>query len=182
MADAALPSQDVLNQFLRYDPETGKLYWRWRSDEMFSDGDARTHKVWNSRYAGKEAFITANVKGYLYGSIHKRKMKAHRVIWKMVTGEEPDQIDHINGDTADNRWTNLRDVVGAENQKNMKRPKNNTSGMIGVSWDSARGKWAAEIWNAGVKHHLGRFDDFDEAVAARLAAQERFGFHPNHGR
>lgn len=182
MADQMLPSQAVLNQFLRYEPDTGKLYWRERTDEMFTGGDDRTHTVWNSRYAGKEAFITPNEKGYLYGSIHKQKMKAHRVIWKMVTGEEPDQIDHINGDTADNRWENLRDVEGWQNQRNMKRPKNNTSGQIGVSWDSARSLWAAEIWNRGKKHALGRFESFDDAVAARKAAQERFGFHPNHGR
>lgn len=182
MADAKLPSQDVLNQFLRYDPDSGKLFWRARTDDMFTGGDDRTNAAWNSRYAGKEAFITANVKGYLYGSIHKQKMKAHRVIWKMVTGQEPDQIDHINGDAADNRWVNLRDVAGWENQRNMKRPKNNTSGHIGVSWDSNRNLWSAEIWNRGKKHALGRFENIDDAVAARRAAQEQFGFHPNHGR
>lgn len=182
MADEKLPSRDVLNQFLQYDYDSGKLYWRFRSGDMFIGGDERTHKVWNSRYAGREAFVTANEKGYLYGSILKQKMKAHRVIWKMVTGEEPDQIDHINGRNADNRWINLRDVSAQENQKNLKRPKNNTSGVMGVTWDVARELWSAEIWSENKKHHLGRFANFDAAVAARKTAERQLGFHPNHGR
>lgn len=182
MATKTLPPQAALNQFLRYEPETGKLYWRHRSDDMFESGDERTRNTWNARYAGQEAFITPNAKGYLYGCIHKQKMKAHRVIWKMVTGEEPDQIDHINGSNDDNRWCNLRDVTAQENQKNLKKPKNNTSGVIGVTWDAARELWAAEIWSGNKKQHLGRFASFEKAVAVRKTAERKLGFHPNHGR
>lgn len=53
---------------------------------------------------------------------------------------------------------------------------------MGVTWDVARELWSAEIWSENKKHHLGRFANFDAAVAARKTAERQLGFHPNHGR
>lgn len=53
-----------------------------------------------------------------------------------------------------------------------KRQKNNTSGHTGVYWDKRRQKWKAEIYEGRERHHLGCFDTFEDAVAARREAEE----------
>jgi len=92
------------------------------------------------------------------------------------------QVDHINGDVTDNRWENLRLIYGGENQRNMKRAHNNTSGITGVVWDQSRALWHARIRLNQKDRFLGRFKSKDEAIAARKAAERQFGFHVNHGR
>lgn len=177
---APLPSQQELQALLRYEPETGKLFWHERPREMFRSNNAWS--AWNGRYAGSEAFRTPNGRRYLVGSINDTMYRAHRIIWRLVTGEEPDEIDHINGDRADNRWSNLRSVTGSENNRNTQIRANNKSGVMGVCWHKQSQKWAAKIRIDGRGMHLGTFPTIEEATAARKAAERRFGFHANHGR
>lgn len=75
-----------------------------------------------------------------------------------------------------------RDVTGAENSRNQKRRSENTSGFTGVSLHKRTGKWVAMIKGAGRVRNLGYYATKEEAHAARLAANVKFGFHPNHGR
>lgn len=115
--------------------------------------------------------------------LDKTNYPPHRIIWKMVYGvDPPDVIDHINGDSRDNRLNNLRAVSQKENARNMKMSRSNTSGHTGVGVDSSGRGWGAHIKVDGKTHRLGTFDTFEEAVAARKTAERRFGFHPNHGR
>jgi len=93
-----------------------------------------------------------------------------------------DEIDHINGIRTDNRLVNLRSVTHRENQKNIKRSTCNTSGRVGVRWEGHRSKWRSAIKVDGREKHLGSFDSFAEASAARKAAEIKYGFHKNHGR
>ena len=83
----------------------------------------------------------------------------------------------INGDKTDNRLANLRDVTRLENARNMPRPKNNTSGVLGVSWSKSHGKWAARIKVEGRKLSAGHFDKFRRCLCARRAANVTFGFN-----
>jgi hypothetical protein len=180
MANATLPTPEVLCQLLRYEPETGKLFWKRRSDDMFPA--AWRAARWNERYAETEAF-TAIVLGYRKGSFDGKQTYAHRVVWAITHGEWPEgHIDHINGNRADNRLANLRVVSNAENGKNQKFRKNNTSGVVGVSWDKRRGLWFAHICSGRKLVNLGRFKTMAEAVQARERAELELGFHPNHGR
>lgn len=80
-------------------------------------------------------------------------------------------VDHINGDKLDNRRRNLRVVSCSQNLLNTGLWRNNRSGVSGVHWDTRRRKWAAQQRVDGVNHSLGRFATFDEAVAARRAAE-----------
>ena len=181
-----LPSPELLRKLLRYEPETGKLYWRERSVEMFEDGGRSAEHArnnWNSKHAGKEAFTAFDKGGYKVSCLSYRNHKAHRVIWAIFHGEWPkEQIDHANGVRDDNRIENLRSVTNAENGKNQKRPTHNTSGVIGVHWVTREKRWRARIKISGRQKDLGLFTDFDEAVAARKAAEVQYGFHENHGR
>lgn len=186
MANSVKIEPKVLHELLRYDPTTGKLFWRKRPAKFFKNGrNTAQHRcnVWNSRRAGKEALFSLNRTGYLQGSILNRKYFAHRVVWAMETGEWPvDQIDHINGDPSDNRIANLRDVSASENGRNKRIAATNTSGVIGVNWNVINKKWRAQINVKGRQIHLGVFHRFDAAVDARKAAEARFGYHKNHGR
>lgn len=175
-----LPSKDYLWECLHYDPESGRLTWKHRPKEHFKR--SADHLTWNIKFAGKSALKRRHGNGYLTGTIDYQKCLAHRVVWKMMTGDEPPQIDHINGVRSDNRFANLRAADNSVNSRNAAQRSDNTSGVKGVHWDSSRGKWAAAIAADGKSYHLGRFDTLPEATAARRTAERFLNFHPNHGR
>jgi hypothetical protein len=184
MAKRELPSPELLRKLLRYEPETGKLYWRERNTETHS----MTHQVpeykvanWNARMAGMEAF-TAQQDGYLRGRVYLKTLSAHRVVWAIHYGEWPkDDIDHINHDRLDNRISNLRSVTRKNNNKNRSMRTDNTSGIMGVSWHKRTKKWIAYIHSDKGRKYLGLFSEKEEAESARKAAEAEFGYHPNHG-
>jgi hypothetical protein len=119
----------------------------------------------------------------MLGTFFGKKIKAHRAAWLLYYGEWPnDAIDHINGNPGDNRIANLRVVDQLTNQKNAKRPKNNTSGAVGLIILKGSGRWRAAIKVNYQEIHLGVFDRFEDAFRARKAAERKYGFHPNHGR
>jgi hypothetical protein len=178
------PSKELLRQILDYDPATGKLFWKKRPVEMFNAGSKFTSQhnanTWNSRYACKEAFASKNGHGYHQGSIFKRKYEAHRVIWAWMTGEWPPTVDHENGDIENNRWRNLKAKSRSGNQRNLGLRKNNTTGVNGVV-KTPRGRWRAMLMVDRKCKTLGYFDTKEEAAVCRLVANEKFGFHKNHG-
>lgn len=179
-------SSEILNELLRYDPDTGKLYWKERSEKWFSHCKfvSQSTRTWNTKFAGKEALTYSDNHGYRSGHILGISFLAHRVIWCMETGEWPTKdIDHINGITNDNRWENLRSVDASSNNRNTKRRSTNTSGVTGVYWDKGTQKWRVLIskGKSGLTH-LGLFSDFDEAVSVRKDAEKKYGYHENNDR
>lgn len=96
--------------------------------------------------------------------------------------EEPQEIDHINGDPADNRPENLRAVSHQVNQQNQRRRADNSSGVTGVYWNKSANKWQAYIRTDGRMKYLGVFDSVDDAARVRKIAENTYGFHENHGR
>lgn len=75
------------------------------------------------------------------------------------------EIDHINHDGLDNRFSNLRIATKAENQRNQ-RLRGGTSQFKGVDWDKKDGKWRARIKNNENSFHLGLFKNEIEAAQA----------------
>jgi hypothetical protein len=115
------------------------------------------------------------------GSRNDRKrqvFKLHRVIMNAPIDK---QVDHINRDPTDNRKANLRLCTQRENGKNLSKKKNNTSGFSGVQWDKARNLWAAVIKSDYRNIHIGRYDTIEEAISARLFAENYYfkEFAPN---
>lgn len=178
-------SYDEVSRLLKPDFEAGKLYWLPRTPDMFScvEQDAEhACKIWNARFAGKEAFVTGNGRGYFTASLFGRRYTAHRVLWLLHTSSWPvEQIDHINGVRSDNRIVNLREATNAENGRNQRLHVTNRSGCPGVSWHSTNRAWQAKIRFDNKHRHIGYFQTKDAAIAARKAAEREFGFHPNHG-
>jgi hypothetical protein len=169
-----IPIND-LRQLFRYDAATGNLY------RLPKPQTSRFNKQYNTCYAGKSAG-NIQLDGYLSTSICGKRIKNHRIAWALYYGEWPaDQIDHINHIRTDNRIQNLRLADDALNRKNQSPPKDNTSGVVGVSWRKDRSCYAVYINSGGKRTRLGHFATLEEAKAAREAANQNFGFHPNHG-
>jgi len=172
-------TQDYLSQCFEYDPETGSLKWKRRPRSHFNT-DMHFH-TWNGRYPGREVGWVAKV-GYKQTNLKGKKFYLHRIVWFMVYGYVPEQIDHINHDTLDNRAENLRPSDNTSNGHNQSMKRNNKSGVTGVFWCRRDACWWAYINKHGRRHFLGTFGDFELAVAARKKAEADMGFHKNHGR
>lgn len=180
-------TSDILNELLRYEPDTGELYWKERGEKWFEEGDRFSAeskaRIWNTRFAGKEAFTYKGKKGYKRSSIFNFYFEAHRIIWCMMTGGWPDQVDHINGVRDDNRWCNLREVDQKTNGRNSAKSTLNTSGVRGVSWCNLRKKWRVRIYNDESKRiELGYYRCLKAATEIRKEAEKEYGYHENHGR
>ena len=127
--------------------------------------------------------IKPTVNGYIHVSCKGQKVLQHRLAWLLMTGAWPtDEIDHINGIKTDNRWENLRSVSSRGNKLNRQRQQNNKSGVNGVHWHKPANKWRAVISINRKPIYIGIFDDIRDAEAARKRAEEKYGFHKNHGR
>lgn len=161
MAAKALPSPEVLRQLLRYELDTGRLFWKERGVEWFASGvypASHNCAKWNTRYAGAEAFTTVDTSGYRCGRIFDQLYQAHRIIWAIVHGREPTaEIDHANGDKLDNRPENLRESDRSGNNCNKHAQSNNKSGFKGVRYIPATQSFDAAIQHNGRRHYLGRF-------------------------
>ena len=161
-----MPSQDVLKSMFIYEPETGVLVWK------------------NPERKRSPTFGFTSEEGYILGTIDRVQYFAHRLIWKLTYGEDPDCVDHINGDRADNRLENLRNVNSLVNARNRIRHKNNATGTMGVVFEPNKGQWKRELpgkWRArigveGKKLCLGEFITKQEAEAARQAAERVLNF------
>ena len=183
MAAKALPSPEVLRQLLDYDPETGTLTWRARDVSFFASAKypSRRAASWNGRHAGKDAFTCKQHWGHRTGSVLGVFILAHRVAWAIYYGAWPSKdIDHIDGDSSNNRILNLRQATPEENSRNRKLAVTNTSGVMGVT--RAGKKWRAQISHKSRSIDLGRYSRFEDAVVARREAERMLGYHENHGR
>ena len=113
------------------------------------------------------------------GGIHNRRIgKMHRFIYEAHNGKISDGfvIDHINGNTSDNRKKNLRAVTQWQNTLNRKDNSNNTSGVKGVYIRtlSQSQKYGARIQYRNKYIHLGIFDTIEEAAEARKQAEIKY--------
>ncbi len=170
MASKALPSPEVLRQLLRYEPETGKLFWLPRGPQWFAPAGKRSVNnicaTWNSRHAGRQA-MTYLEDGYFLGRVLSAKVLAHRVAWAIYYGQWPcGSLDHVNRDRSDNRISNLRPTTPTQNAANTTSKPGSSSRYLGVSWHKAEKKWVANIQSCGRRRTLGRFADEEEAARA----------------
>jgi hypothetical protein len=182
MPNEPIITVEQLRQLLDYECKTGVFSWSEPTREWFA-----SYAHWRA-YKAKQScikpFSYEHSAGYLCGEIGGVSLLAHRVAWAYCQGSWPDeQVDHVNHDKKDNRLANLRLAPQAENVKNSGKRSDNSSGVTGVYWSRSRKKWVAQIGLPGPKTKpLGRYDIFEDAVAARKAAEIEYGFHENHGK
>lgn len=159
---AALAGQSIEHwrEWLALDVETGWLTWRkprgpaaigYRAGSP--DKDGYRYLAWEGRY-------------YL----------EHRVIWALLHGRWPAEVDHVNMNRADNRPANLREASSAENKHNRAKQSNNTSGFKGVSFNKRSGKFCARLSVNKKCRSLGYFETAEQAHEAyQAAAKEMHG-------
>lgn len=113
---------------------------------------------------------------YAQAKVDGKRVYLHRVIADATPGLE---ADHRDRNTLNCRRKNLRVVTHAQNQRNMSRPKNNTSGFKGVGWIKRAGCWCARIHHNGKEISLGCFHNPADAALAYDAASRRL--HGEYG-
>jgi len=162
-------NQEKLKQLLDYDPEIGVFTWVHRSNGRVP--------------AGAVAGTRNHHKGYIYIKIGGKQYAAHRLAWLYMVGEWPEfEIDHHNHVKDDNRIKNLRPATHFENAHNQPMRKSNKSGVTGVCFHSRDGVWSAKITINYHQLSLGYFPGWFDAVCARKSANNKYGFHKNHGK
>lgn len=178
-----LPPLEYLHECLQALPEQGILVWRNRPDYHFGNGTEdyqyRSWKIWNKRYAGTLALNhICPSHGYRVGRLDRRNYLAHRIMWFMATGEEPEQIDHVNRVRSDNRISNLRASSQALNQRNRNVRRDSVSGVRGVYYVSSTGNYQSTMRVDGKIFYLGTFQTLEAATEARRQAEITHGYHP----
>jgi hypothetical protein len=168
MATKPLPSRELVRQLLDYDPVTGALTWRPRDEALFKRHSQFLN--WNNRYPGSAAGYVSEY-GYVVMHFQGTLFKAHRLIWLLVHGGPVPEIDHIDGDRANNRIGKLRPATRAQNRANSIVSKNNSLGVKGVTL--RKGRFIARIMHNGEAIRLGSFKTLEEATKARQEVAER---------
>lgn len=157
---------EQLHELLDYDPETGVF----------------TNRIWRgTRGAVGEVAGSYDKDGYIVIQIKGRKYRAGRLAWLYMTGKWPEyEIDHEDGNYANDAWSNLREATRCDNMSNASRPLGE-SGLRGVNFDPRTRTWRARIGYGNDRQWLGPFNTAEEASTAYLAAAEsvhgKFAFH-----
>ena len=151
-------SLDRARLLFRYEPETGRIINRTPRGRSKQGQSAATKR--------RDGYFTVCVDCEFY--------LAHRLIWFIVTGCWPDQIDHIDLDRGNNRWENLRNASVSQNMANRKAHRDNSCGHKGVAFHPQTGKWRARIYHNHKSHHIGLFVDLESAGRAYQEASFRF--------
>ncbi len=156
---------DRLRQILLFDQKTGLFTWL-----VAQRGPAgKRHEVGDQAGWVSLGHVCIRVDGRVY--------QGGRLAWLYMTGEWPSKmIDHIDLDGTNNCWTNLREANKSQNGANRGAPSHNKSGLKGVSWSGAAGKWLARVSVDRKPIHLGVFDCKAAAhLAYVVGADKHFG-------
>jgi len=174
---------EIVRELLDYDQETGIFVWKVRERKWFKSEQG--FKLFHTRYAGTTAgTMWTSETGYqkLQIRVLGKSWRSHRLAFLWMDKALPEQVDHLNRDSTDNRWENLAASSAKENMKNKSMFSNNTSGVTGVSWCKAIGKWRALVRLDGTLKYLGYFEDLHRAKEVVEAFREANGFSAGHGK
>jgi hypothetical protein len=155
-------TKELLEQLFAY--ENGNLYWK---------------NTFSRIKAGQKAG-SPSTRGYWVVGINQKRYKLHRLIFLMHNGFMPIYVDHVNGNTSDNRIENLRVATASQNAYNSKKPKNNTSGLKNISWDKKTKKWVVRLKINEKLKNFGRYNDID--YAKFVAEAMRYKYHQQFAR
>lgn len=147
-------TQERLKELLHYAPDTGVFTW--------ISGPRRTKTAGCLQRVG---YLVVRLDGTLY--------YLHRLALLYMDGEWPGMVDHVNGERADNRWSNLRQCSAEVNAQNKRKAYSSKlyDLPLGVTWAARRGKYMAQIGHAGKNKALGYFSCPQEAHQAYLIAK-----------
>jgi hypothetical protein len=167
MADSNFSlSRDLLHELFEY--REGKLFWK-------KVNSSRTDVI------GKEVGCL-NSNGYRVTKLHGKNYFVHRLIYAMFHGQTPSILDHIDGNTINNKIENLRPATSLQNSYNVKNYKSNKTGVKGVNFNKQCGKFSARCQVNKKQNWLGFFPTLELAEQAVKAFRaEHHGEFANHG-
>lgn len=146
------PTLERVKELLDYDPETGVFRWKKITSHRVKVGDVVGYRI-------KSGHILVGIDG--------RRYCVHQIAWFVTYGEWPaHEVDHKDGDPGNNRITNLRAATHAQNLKNQRKPKNNTSGYKGVRRSTNGKRWWARLKVDYKEIYIGAYDTAEEAARA----------------
>lgn len=154
-------TQEELKEAVHYDPETGVFTYL------------------TGRKLGKRADKLHASTGYMRFQFKGYRWLAHRFAWFYTYGDNPEVVDHINGNKTDNRICNLRPATQQENCCNSAK-RNNPTNVKGVTFYN--NKYVARVGSNGKMHNLGSFNTKEEAEQVVRGFREKLhGEFYNHG-
>jgi len=152
-----------LLEIISFDPETGIAVWRngarggKRIGHLLRGSKrSRPYRYWNIKEFGRQKAFSHIVFFYMTGR------------WPIA------EMDHINGDTLDDRWSNLRECTRSQNEANRGPRRSNKTGLKGVVKYDHQDYFRAKIWRGGKQRWLGKFPTAEAAHAAYLAVARTF--------
>ena len=151
--------KELANKLFSYDD--GKLYWKSNLNQF-----SRAKIGLETGYVAGDGYKRTKINQKLYGT--------HQIIFLMFYGYLPKQIDHINRDRLDNRIENLRAATNSQNQHNKSIPKNNTSGIQGVTWNKRAKKWYVQLMFNKKPMYFGVYKDLELAELVITEARRKY--------
>jgi hypothetical protein len=144
-------TQQEAEALFRYEPETGKLFWKVPGPKrnLFKE-------------AGHES-----TSGYRRIMLRGKMYLAHRIVWLLHYRQLPAMLDHKDRNCRNNKIENLRESDFSENGLNSKIRSDNRHNTTGVSYEPRTGKFYARFQ----RKHLGTFNSIEEAHAAYQRAR-----------
>lgn len=146
-----------LSALLSYEPESGNFRWK------------------ESRGRVKSGSVAGSIdgKGYITIKIDGENYRAHRLAALLMDGKwPPNDIDHVNRDRTDNRWSNLRHATRYQNCWNCRTKDSNTSGYPGVQKHGSG--WVVRIRVKDRRLYLGTYRSKEEAISVRKEAEVKY--------
>lgn len=150
-----------------YNESNGNFYWRTNKSKRIRAGDLAGY---------------TNEDGYKFIRIDNKLYREHRLAWIYMYGEFSGEIDHIDNNPSNNKIENLRVCTSSQNKQNMRKRKDNTSGVKGLHWYKAYNKWQVNLTVNGKTKFYGYYSDFFEACCVIHSNRNKIhGEFANHG-
>lgn len=148
-------------EYLKYLPDEGTFIWIKSPKHNIKIGD----------YAGN-----VTPRNYLRIKLKGRSYSAQTIAWYLMTGDFKQNIDHIDRNTLNNKWNNLRVVTNSIQKFNRSTFKKSKSGHKGVQYIKQSNKWIARIQQNGKRFFIGSFNSKKEACDAyKITALNLYG-------
>lgn len=149
-----------------------------RENFRYEDGHLYRLKDRGGAKAGSKAgWLTyCNGRPYRKMNVNRKTVYVHHAIFLLHHGYLPKYIDHIDGDSTNNRIENLRAATQSQNMGNSCMKSNNTSGYKGVTYRKDTGKWQASVMVNGKHISLGSHATKEDAYEAyKTGSTKHFG-------
>jgi len=163
-------TQEKIKSVLEYNPETGVFIW------------INSHRNHRHKIGIRAGSILKGRNGRRYEKIgiEYKIYSSHRLAWMYMFGTQPEEIDHVNGDSLDNRILNLRAVTHCQNLRNHGRKIRKNGLPAGVSTSGRF--FRARITAFRKMHYLGTFRSVEDASEAYEKARDKMHDAPCRGK